>query len=203
MSRIQGVIFDYGNVLSRTIDPSPRAGWEEQFDLSSGGLEQAVHNDTSWIGAQTGCLSVEDYWLDVSKKLWATSTEMTQMRTDFYRGDVRNGELVDWIDQIRCTGIRTAILSNFSVELRDFLDQQALIEHFDQIVISAEIGVMKPAPEAYKAVLRMLDLPADACIFIDDLPVNIAGARALGIHGIVFRNNAACIAELDRLLASA
>ena len=113
---------------------------------------------------------------------------------------MRNSELVDWIDQMRSSGLRTAILSNFSVELRSFLEQQALIDHFDQIAISAEIGVMKPAAEAYQAVLAMLDLPADACVFVDDLPANIDGAQALGIHGIVFRDNPSCIAELDRLL---
>ncbi len=135
------------------------------------------------------------------KRLGLTPQETAQMRTDFYRGDCRNDELVECIAQMRTAGLQTAVLSNFSEELRVFLEQYALLHHFDQIAISAEIGVMKPAAKAYHEVLTMLDLPAAACVFVDDQPVNIHAAQALGMHGIVFRDNPSCLAELDRLLA--
>jgi FMN phosphatase YigB (HAD superfamily) len=48
----------------------------------------------------------------------------------------------------------------------------------------------------------MLDLPAAACVFIDDQPGNIDAAKALGMQGIVFRDNPSCIAALTRLLAT-
>lgn len=123
------------------------------------------------------------------------------MRSDFYRADLRNDELVAYIAQMRRAGLRTAVLSNFSKELRAFLMHHDLLPHFDQIAISAEMGVMKPAPQAYYEVLAMLDLPAADCVFVDDQPANIHAAQALGIHGIVFRDNPSCIAALDRLLA--
>ena len=124
------------------------------------------------------------------------------VRADFYRGDQRNDELIEYIDQLRRAGLRTAILSNFSLELRGFLEQQALLSHFDQIAISAEIGVMKPSAQAYQAVLAMLELPAAACVFVDDQPVNIDAAHAVGLHGLVFRDTSSCIADLDRLVGS-
>ena len=198
---IRAVIFDYGSVLSRTLDPQLRAAWEEQLGLEPGGLQQAVHNDRSWIEAQCGRLPVEAYWTDVGQRLGLTPPETAQMRTDFYRADRRNDELVEYIAQIRTAGLQTAVLSNFSLELRLLLEQHALLKHFDQIAISAEIGVMKPAAKAYHTVLAMLDLPATACVFVDDQPVNIRAAQVLGMHGIVFRDNPSCIAELNRLWA--
>lgn len=167
---IQAVIFDYGNVLSRTLDLQPRVDWDHQLGLEPGSVQQAVHNDTSWVAAQCGRLSVDDYWLDVGQRLGLTSGETAQLRADFYRGDQRNDKLVDHIDQLRQNGFQTAVLSNFSLELRTLLAQQALLERFDQIAISAEIGVMKPSASAYQAVLAMLELPAAACVFIDDPP---------------------------------
>jgi HAD superfamily hydrolase (TIGR01549 family) len=198
---IRALIFDYGSVLSRTLDPRPRATWEKRLGLEAGELQRVVHNDTSWVEAQYGRLPVEAYWIDVGRRLGLTPQETGRLRTDFYRADCRNDELVTYIAQMRSAGLQTAVLSNFSVELRIFLEQQDLLQHFDQIAISAEIGVMKPAPKAYQEVLRMLDLPTTACVFVDDQPVNIDAAQALGMHGIVFRDNPSCIAQLNRLLA--
>lgn len=199
---IRAVIFDYGSVLSRTLDPRPRAAWEKQLGLEAGALQQVVHNDTSWVEAQCGRLPVAAYWTDVGRRLGLSPQETEQMRIDFYRADRRNDELVAYIDQMRNAGLQTAVLSNFSAELRVFLAQHDLLHHFDQIAISAEIGVMKPALTAYQEVLNMLDLPAAACVFVDDQPVNIDAAQALGMHGIVFCDNASCIAQLNRLLAT-
>jgi putative hydrolase of the HAD superfamily len=199
---LRAVIFDYGSVLTRTLNPQPRADWEAQLGLEPGGLQQLVHNDTSWIEVQCGRLSVEVYWLDVGQQLGLRPKETARMRSEFYRGDKRNDELVAYIDQVRAAGLQTAILSNFSVELRGLLEHHTLLDHFDRIAISAEIGVMKPSAKAYQAVLAMLDLPAAACVFVDDQPDNIDAAEALGMQGIVFRDNPSCIAELTRLLAT-
>jgi hypothetical protein len=65
---MQAVIFDYGSVLTRTLNLKPRAAWEDQLGLEPGGLQQRVHNDTSWSEVQCGRLSVEAYWLDVGQQ---------------------------------------------------------------------------------------------------------------------------------------
>ena len=43
---------------------------------------------------------------------------------------------------------------------------------------------MKPDARAYQAVLDALKLPAEQTIFVDDMPDNVVGAQALGIHGL-------------------
>ncbi len=198
---IQAVIFDYGSVLSRTLDPRPRAVWEHKLGLEPGGLQRAVHNDSSWVEAQCGRRTVEDYWQDVGATLGLAPAVLAEIRADFYRGDRRNDDLVRRIEQMRQAGLRVGLLSNFSRELRTLLAQQDLLHGFDYIAISAEIGVMKPGAAAYQAILDMLALPAEVCVFIDDQPANIEAAHALGLHGIVFRDNISCLAALDRFLA--
>jgi HAD superfamily hydrolase (TIGR01509 family) len=94
------------------------------------------------------------------------------------------------------------ILSNFSTELRTLMCRQDLLAHVDDVVISAEIGFMKPAPSAYQAVLNRLNLSAARSVFVDDLAINVEAAQALGFHGIIFRNNPSCLAELDACIAA-
>ncbi len=201
MQMIQGVIFDYGNVLSATRDTQPRAAWEHKLGLSAGELDRMVHNDHSWVAAQCGRISVDAYWQGIANELHLTSDDTEQLRMDFYRGDRRNNALVMRIDAMRQAGFRLGILSNFSRELWALLEQQDLRHRFDEIAVSADIGVMKPAPAAYHAILNMLRLPPETCLFIDDLPENIAAAQALGLHGIMFQDSPSCLAEIDRLLA--
>jgi putative hydrolase of the HAD superfamily len=201
-TKIAGVIFDYGMVLARTLDPMPRALWERRLGLAPGALTQIVHNEQSWIAAQRGDITVAAHWQAIGSTLGLTSVETAALRAAFYRGDTLNVELVACLDTLRRAGLRLGLLSNFSTDLRTMLAQQDLLRRFDHIAISAEIGAMKPAAAAYTAILNMLALPAAACIFIDDQSVNVAAAQALGLHGIVFHDNASCLAELNSLLTA-
>jgi HAD superfamily hydrolase (TIGR01509 family) len=58
--------------------------------------------------------------------------------------------------------------------------------YFDVMVDVATIGVRKPAPEPYLAVAQALEVPAGECLFIDDMPVNVRGAEAVGMEGFRF-----------------
>lgn len=200
MSHVKGVIFDYGSVLAQTLDPAPRAAWEHKLGLAPGALTRAVHNEQSWIAAQRGAITAVAHWQAVGTALGLTPAETADLKATFYRGDGLNVALVERLDAWRAAGLRLGLLSNFSTDLRALLTQQDLLRRFDRIAISAEIGTMKPEAAAYRAILAMLALPADACIFIDDQPANVVAAQAVGLHGIVFRDTAACLAELDRWL---
>ena len=72
----------------------------------------------------------------------------------------------------------------------------------DRLFLSYRIGVMKPNPRYYQAVADGLGLPIGDCIFIDDRPENVAGARRTGMRGILFRGAAALRSELAGLLAA-
>lgn len=199
---IQGIIFDYGCVLAHTLDEAPRAAWEHRLRLAPGGLLQTVHNAHTWIAAQRGLMSIEAHWQAVGDALGLTPRDTRALREAFYQGDVLNAELITCLDALRARGLRTALLSNFSADLRDMLAQQDLVPRFDAIAISAEMGVMKPEPAAYQMVLQMLGLEASACVFIDDIPANVAAAQALGVHGIVFRDNLSCLQALQHLMGN-
>ncbi len=71
---------------------------------------------------------------------------------------------------------------------------------FDAIVLSGEVGVMKPDPCIYQIALERLEVKAEQAAFIDDFQHNIDGAQAVGMHGIHFRNPEQLVADLEALL---
>jgi putative hydrolase of the HAD superfamily len=85
-----------------------------------------------------------------------------------------------------------------ALHARKFLKQfESVLSHFDALVLSYEIGVRKPKRGFFEACQRLAGCAPQECVFIDDLPANVAGARELGWHGIVFTG----VEELQRELA--
>jgi len=84
-----------------------------------------------------------------------------------------------------------------------FSDNPAMVKQvfppgavLDPVFLSCELGALKPAPEAFKAVEARLDVPADAILFIDDTLANVEQARTMGWDGVAFISNDQLNADL-------
>jgi glucose-1-phosphatase len=73
------------------------------------------------------------------------------------------------------------------------------LAHFDRLVLSYEVGWIKPHASFFHACADAAGAPPEECVFIDDLPENVAGARATGMTGIVFRDVPSLLDELRGL----
>ena len=82
-------------------------------------------------------------------------------------------------------GHRLAILSNDSSEL-SLARRSRLRTPVDTVVISAEVGLVKPDPAIYELLLRRLCVAPHRCTFIDDAACNVAAARSTGMHALQF-----------------
>jgi putative hydrolase of the HAD superfamily len=74
---------------------------------------------------------------------------------------------------------------------------------FDATVISGDVGMHKPQPEIYRLASQRLSVEPEQAVFVDDLRENVAGAEAIGMAGILHRDSAATITELEGLLGVA
>jgi putative hydrolase of the HAD superfamily len=112
-----------------------------------------------------------------------------------------NRELFDYYATLRTErGLRFALLTNNVREWESAWRSMLPIDDlFEVVVDSAFVGMRKPEPEIYALTLERLGLPAAACVFVDDLEHNVAAARESGMHGIVYRDTAQAIAELEAL----
>ena len=92
------------------------------------------------------------------------------------------GRIWEASQRLRDAGIATGLLSNsWGV---DAYPTELLEEHFDDVVISAEVGIRKPDPAIFRLAAQRLDVALDACVFVDDLDLNVEAARALGMQAI-------------------
>ncbi|MFC6086976.1 HAD family hydrolase [Sphaerisporangium aureirubrum] len=96
----------------------------------------------------------------------------------------------------RAAGVVTCLLSNSWGDhyVRDEWDK-----YFDQIVISGEIGMRKPEPRIFHHALGLVGLPAERCVFVDDIAANVVAARTIGLVGVHHRDAEATIAEMEEL----
>jgi putative hydrolase of the HAD superfamily len=101
-------------------------------------------------------------------------------------------------------GIRIAVLTNNVKEWQPLWREPLKIDELAELVVdSSFVGLRKPEPAIYELTLSELGLPAESCIFVDDLEVNLPPARALGMHVVHFQHTARAIRELDELVVAA
>ena len=195
----KGVIFDWGGVLMRTVDPSGRRKWEHKLGLPPNAVDRAVHGSRSWRQAQSGIISDEEYWADVSDQLGLDEVQLAEFRRDYFGGDQLDEEMVRFIRGLR-PAHRTALLSNASPQLTELLEQLGVTDAFDVVVISGLVGVQKPDPAIYQIVLERLGLLPEETIFVDDFIENIEAARDLGMDTLHFRAGMEWRGDLERQL---
>ncbi|WP_327269139.1 HAD-IA family hydrolase [Streptomyces sp. NBC_01218] len=98
-------------------------------------------------------------------------------------------------------GYRLALLSNsFGLDPFNPYEHVGIWDLFDVHVISEVVGMAKPDPAIYQLTLDRLGLPGTACVFVDDHPVNLPPAEALGITTVLATDEDSAVAELERLL---
>lgn len=105
----------------------------------------------------------------------------------------------DAVRAARAAGIRTALLSN-SWGGRDYPLEQ-LREIFDEIVISGQVGMRKPDADIYRYTAAEVGVREDGCVFVDDFSVNVEGAEAVGMAGILHRDPTTTIERLEGIFS--
>jgi len=199
---IHAVIFDLGGVLVRTDDRLPRTRLAESLGMSYAELSALVFEGPSARQATLGQISEQEHLEATCLALKKPASEWQTFREAFFAGDGIDNELVDFIRRLR-PKYKTGILSNAWSGVRQWLTEfWRIMDAFDEAVLSAEVGLMKPDPRIYALALQQLGvLPAEA-VFVDDFNENVEAARRLGLHAIRFLNRAQALAELKLVLDS-
>jgi beta-phosphoglucomutase-like phosphatase (HAD superfamily) len=103
------------------------------------------------------------------------------------------------LEDMAAGGHRLAMLSNAPAEVATAVMTLPVAALFEHCLFSCFLGLVKPDPAIYRAVLERLGAsPADV-IFLDDRPDNVSGALELGIRGVVFTDPGTARAELASL----
>jgi HAD superfamily hydrolase (TIGR01509 family) len=198
---VRAIIWDLGGVILRTFDRAGRQRWEKQLGLAPNGLERLVFRSEVSLRASLGQARPGDVWRYVGESLSLTDREVQSLQSDFFGGDRVDQELMAFIRDLR-PQYKTGLLSNAWAGTRRSLQTRFRIaDAFDHIVISSEVGVLKPDPRIYQLSLRGLGISPAQAIFIDDFTENVEAARSLGLHAVLFQDPTQTIEEIEGLLA--
>jgi HAD superfamily hydrolase (TIGR01509 family) len=115
----------------------------------------------------------------------------------------RNEPLIERAKELKAN-YRIGMISNMGYDmLNDLFSEQERSELFDDVVISSDVGLIKPSIDIFELALERLGVAADETVFIDDQPANVEGAERLGIKTILFTTNAQFEVEFAALEKSA
>jgi putative hydrolase of the HAD superfamily len=189
VAKIRGLIFDYGGVLwdmrwdlARTL--------EQEHGLRERTIVQTLYGSETWRQLEVG-VGDREAWLDESHRSLeeAAGRELPRLHAHWRERQHLIAPNIDLIRRLRPT-YKTAVLSNADSSLaRALAERHGIADLFDDIVVSADVGMAKPDPEIYALSAQRLRLDPGACVFIDDLESNVEAARAAGMQAVHFLVN--------------
>ncbi len=176
------VVFDYGEVISRSPSESDRDAL-----LAIAGVEAKTFWNSYWLhrdALDRGDLSITDYWATIASEVGATWTPATVQQlwaADFRSWISVEPGTVDLLASMHAGGTRLALLSNAGFDFADPFRFSPMGQYFERIFVSAEMNALKPEPAIYLEVANELGITPAQMVFIDNKSVNTDAAAALGI----------------------
>ena len=196
---IRAVFFDLGGVILRTEYQAPRQHLAEKLGMEYDDLVKVVFDSESGYKASIGAITPDEHWASVTKRLKRPASEMEALRHEFFAGDIIDRTLLEFLRSLRGT-YKTGLISNAWGDLRDYIVREKFDDAFDHMIISAEVGAMKPDAKIFKIALEQAGVQAHEAVLVDDFAVNIEGCEKVGMQGIYFEDAESTLLQLKELL---
>jgi putative hydrolase of the HAD superfamily len=197
MADAKGVLLDVGGVLlptpwERLEDFEARHGWPPGTLPWRGPLDPG--GDPLWRSVQAGELTSAGYFErragEIGRLLGQPRSwpEVTRALFETPEGLAVRPEGLALVADARAAGRRTGLLTSRLVAFlsRELVERSAFLSSFDVLLDESETGVAKPDPRAYDQAAAAMGLDPAGIVFVDDDPVNVAGAAAAGMAGVHF-----------------
>lgn len=199
-TRLRNLVFDLGGVL---IDWDPRHLYRRLFKGDEAAMDRflATVCTRDWHVQQDAGRSTAA----ATAELVARHPEHRALIEAFYDcwDEMTAGLLpgaAELLDRLARRRVPLYALSNWPADT--FPRTRAkfpILGHFHAIVISGEIGIVKPDRRIFDHLLKTQRLVASECLFIDDVAENVEGAQAAGLSAIRFQNTPSLAQALREL----
>lgn len=204
--QIEAVLWDFGGViLTSPFEAFNR--YEQERDLPTDLIRTVNTNnpdDNAWAKLERNDVGPTEF-----DELFATESEALGHRVPgadvlaLLSGSVRS-EMEHALDMVIAAGYKTACLTN-NVVSDDSATQRrpdvaTVMGKFGHVVESSKVGVRKPEPRFYEIACELVGVTPDACVFLDDLGINLKPARAMGMTTIKVVGADQAIIDLEAVL---
>jgi len=209
MSRIEGIISDFGGVLT-----SPLLDSFVAFQDSSGIPLEALGEAMAAVGdrdgshplfeLETGRMTEAAFLRSVADQLTADldrHVELHGFKERYFEHLHPNERLIAYMRDLGERGYKLAICTNNVREWEELWRAKLPVDEiFDVVVDSAFVGTRKPERRIYEITLERLGVDAGSALLVDDVEVNCTAARELGITAVWFHETERAIAEIEAAL---
>lgn len=197
---IKAIVFDYGGVIeisnaNLVRDIREVLGVEKEVWYETYFSYRHLHNIEN--------KSFGELLVTVSEKLGGTSEQMhtiKQMIEDDAVNRFINTELIAYIKELQ-KNYRVALLSNYATDLREKLLKLSIVELFETVIISGEVGYQKPDPQIFRILCEKMEIKPEEFVFIDDSFKSLEGAEEIGYTPILFTSNKQLKEDLEKILS--
>jgi len=202
---IKTIIFDFGGVLYLTPDLKWLNRWKKVFSLQDDPEISAIlanPNESELMDEIClGHVSEDAIW-DLMAERWHIQPDLLKkFKHNVTSKRMLNQPIVDLLAELH-QNYQTGILSNAGDQTRSLMvDVFKLDQLVEDIVISAEEGVIKPDPAIYEIALGRLGAKPEETLFLDDFLPNIETAQELGMAAVQFIDNQQATRDIRNLLA--
>jgi putative hydrolase of the HAD superfamily len=210
MSPIEAVISDFGGVLTSPLLDS-FAAFQDSSGVSLEDLGATMATIAQRRGSnplfdlETGRMTEDAFLRELSEGLTARlgrEVEMHGFGERYFEHLHPNARMIDYMRELRGRGYRMAICTNNVREWEQLWRAKLPVDEiFDVVVDSGFVGVRKPDPAIYEITLERIGVPSCAALLVDDIELNCAAARELGMSAVWFRETEAAIAEVEAALS--
>ena len=184
------------------VDDRSRLKLAEQLGVSLSRLDGLVYFSDTAQKASRGEIRVKEHWEAVGKALGIHLEDMPVFLEQYWSADDVNWELLDYIGSLR-PRYKVGLLSNAWDDLRQTMHTRWNIDGlFDDMVLSAEVGIVKPDPRIFHLSVERLGVQPAEAIFIDDISTNVEAAQQEGLAAIEFLDTRQTLAELQSILGA-
>jgi epoxide hydrolase-like predicted phosphatase len=200
--KLKAVIFDMGGVILRTCDESPRIQLAARMGITVEQLKNEVFFSESAIKSEEGDLDKYAHWKNVLNTFGIKADEnLMEYDEKFWSGDCVDRELVNYLKLLKKSYL-LGFISNAFKGAREWIERHYhFMDIFDYSIFSYEIKMRKPDPRIYLHACRNLKVKPHEAVFIDDMKINVDGAKAAGLFGIQYKNKKHLAYDLNEVLA--
>ncbi len=200
---IRAVMFDFGGVISSSpFEAFAHLESERALPPDFIRTVNATNPDTNaWARLERGEVDLETFGSLWSAEAKALGHELDgRLVLERLAGEIRP-QMVEAIRACRKKYKTECLTNNFTrAEAVLSTEVASVYALFDAILESRVLGVRKPDPRFYELACEAIEVQPEACVFLDDLGVNLKPARALGMHTIKVTDPDVALAELEGLL---
>lgn len=183
---IRTFLFDLGNVLLYFSHERMFAQIAEVCGRPPDEVRRVLVDEQLGDAFETGRLTADALHRELEQRLAAHLDRSALSRAvgDIFESNV---DMLPVLDALRQRGHRLVLLSNTNSTHIDWVRSRFdVLGRFDALVLSYEVGAMKPADAIYEAALRVIDCDPQECFYTDDIPRYVDRGRAFGLQASVF-----------------